>query len=166
MFSQCKGDTARAHAETDSHFDMKENGIWSVFYPKCLCDRVCHSEEGRQLPCLSLLLTGSEILRYPCLKNEKKNIVFSSVLWSNAAQIWTVIPQQSAAARIRAPRTKGDQRYLKVDSRYFRRLFLNTVGVILNWRHFILILWWWSEWFDTESSCRLKVLNIFHVQLL
>ncbi len=42
----------------------------------------------------------------------------------------------------------------------------NTNSEILNWGHFILILWWWGKWFYTESSCWLRVIRVFHVQLL
>lgn len=49
--------------------------------------------------------------------------------------------------------------------RGFQSIVLNTIRLILNWRHFILILRWRSEWLYTHSSCWLWVINVFHVQL-
>lgn len=46
------------------------------------------------------------------------------------------------------------------------RIVPNIISSILKRRHFILILRWGGEWFNTESSCGLRVINVFHVQLL
>lgn len=56
----------------------------------------------------------------------------------------------------------GAQRHLKGNSRNFSLL---SISLPLNWRHFILILWRWGKWFYTDSSCWLRTINVFHVQL-